>query len=80
MAGYIGCAQRLEYTCIGDTVNTSSRICDMSSQDQVLISESTYEAVKDFVVAKPVGSRMFKGKRKEVSCEASFFFLLKICC
>jgi class 3 adenylate cyclase len=39
----------------------------MSSRDQVLISETTYEAVKQWVTAKPVGGRMFKGKKKEVS-------------
>jgi adenylate cyclase len=47
VAGFIGCSKRLEYTCIGDTVNTSSRICDVAEPNQVLISETTYEAVKD---------------------------------
>ncbi|KAJ3062267.1 hypothetical protein HDU98_001831 [Podochytrium sp. JEL0797] len=66
LAGFIGCAQRLEYTCIGDTVNTSSRICDMATQDQVLISEFTYERVREWVEVEAVGYRQFKGKKKEV--------------
>jgi adenylate cyclase len=66
VAGFIGCSKRLEYTCIGDTVNTSSRICDVAEPNQVLISETTYEAVKHRIQAVDVGGRMFKGKEKEV--------------
>lgn len=38
----------------------------MSSKNSVLISEFTYNFVKDRVEAIAVGSRQFKGKQKEV--------------
>jgi len=42
VAGYIGSSKALSYTVIGDTVNTSARLCSHATMGQVIVSESTF--------------------------------------
>ena len=62
VVGNIGCDFRMDYTAIGDTVNTASRLEGAAKSGQILISEAVYEAVKDRVEAEKIGVMPLKGK------------------
>lgn len=66
VVGNIGCDFRMDYTAIGDTVNTAARLESNAQPGQILISREVYEAVKDRVAATPLGEISLKGKSKGV--------------
>lgn len=53
---------KISYDIKGDTVNLASRICSFSDKGQILISESTYELVKDIFICEYVGRMPVKYK------------------
>jgi class 3 adenylate cyclase len=60
--GWIGTEKRLEYTAISDSVNTTKRIQENCSRNQILISREAYERVKDELDSKPFVPLSVKGK------------------
>ncbi len=45
IVGTVGTAERMEYTAIGSTVNTASRLCDIAEGGKVVVSQQVVEAV-----------------------------------
>ncbi len=64
--GLVGTEKRLDYTAIGDCVNTAKRIQESTSGGQILISQEAYQQVADQVEAVAVEPVQAKGKREPV--------------
>jgi adenylate cyclase len=68
VAGEIGSINKKEYTVLGDTVNTASRLeSSVAKPGMVVIGENTMNLVTDQFEFKSMGSFTLKGKEREVS-------------
>ncbi len=67
VVGFIGARQKLDYTAIGDTVNTASRIEGLTKGvARILVSAETARAAADAFDFVPRGAYKVKGRAQEV--------------
>jgi adenylate cyclase len=60
--GNLGASSRMNYTVIGDDVNIAARLYNVALGGQIIISESTYDEVKDFFNVRELEPVSVKGK------------------
>jgi adenylate cyclase len=66
VVGYVGSSKALSYTVIGDTANTSSRLCSSATAGQIVISEATASRLGGRFEFEEIEPRPLKGKERPV--------------
>ncbi|MDD5224563.1 MAG: adenylate/guanylate cyclase domain-containing protein [bacterium] len=66
VVGSFGNPKRMEYTALGDEVNTASRLESTAEAGQILISERTREMIRDLFPTREIGYITLKGKARQV--------------
>lgn len=64
VAGYIGSSKALSYTVIGDTANTSARLCGAAGAGQILVSEATLSLLGGRFDTDELPPAFLKGKER----------------
>jgi class 3 adenylate cyclase len=64
LVGNIGCKARMDFTVIGDVVNTTARLEEIVKEvpNRILISGPVYEVVKDHVYVQPLDAVQVRGR------------------
>ncbi len=68
VAGYIGSSKALSYTVIGDTANTSARLCGIAAAGQIVVSEPTLAQLKGKFEFEELPPAHLKNKEKPFRC------------
>ncbi len=67
IVGNTGSSLRMDYTAIGDTVNTAARLESNAKPGQILISEKVYSALYGRINVTEIGAIALKGKSEKLT-------------
>ena len=66
ITGAIGSSKTLQYTAIGDPVNTASRLCSIAKAGEIILSENTMRRVSEHIDCVRLDPVKVKGKQQEL--------------
>src|SRR3990167_2782132 len=68
IVGNLGSSDRLNYTAIGDTVNTASRLEEINKiyGTEIIVSDHIYDACANAFLFRPVDFVVVKGKKHPI--------------
>jgi adenylate cyclase len=66
VVGHIGSPRRMGYTAVGDPTNLASRVESLTKeyQAEILITQTTYDLVKEHIEAESLGQVSVKGRKE----------------
>ncbi len=65
VVGYIGTDRALNYTAIGDVVNTTKRLQELAPPGKIWVEEEIIKRLGDLVEAQPLGEIKIRGRKKQ---------------
>ena len=65
VVGNMGSKDRLQYTALGDTVNTAARFCGVAEPFTVIVGRPTFDACAEYIAVDQMPGMQLKGKSAE---------------